>query len=178
MKRETQWTAGRIVLALAHKYWASQLIMTEFEVDGGRADFVTITKHHYLTEIEIKLTVLDWKKDLKKVKWDISRPCVSRFFYAIPETLKDAVPNVLPEGAGIMVVSAARNSMFRDRVSILRPAKRFKAQKISDQRIQRAWRNSYFRYWNQQINTLNQQRRELMKVTSSSQEQTRADKTL
>jgi len=151
------WTAGRIVLALAHRYWSSKLIMTEFEIDRDRADFVVITKHNYLTEIEIKVTAEDWKRDLKKRKWNGSRPFVSRFFYAIPETLRGMEPPGLPEGAGIMVVRAAR---FRDCVAVDRPAKRFKAQKISEKRIQRAYRNSYFRYWNQQMLLLRRQRTE------------------
>ena len=153
--KSTSWNAGRIILALAHRYWSSTLIMTEFEIDRDRADFIVITKHGYLTEIEIKVTAADWKRDLKKSKWNGSRPFVSRFYYAIPETLADMEPPGLPEGSGIMVVRGAR---FRDFVSVRRPAKRFKAQKISEKRIQAAFRNSYFRYWNQQMDLLRRQR--------------------
>ena len=52
------------VLAGLTRYlkWHQNAMMTEFLVDGGRADIVFITCSGYLTKVEIKISVSDWKQ--------------------------------------------------------------------------------------------------------------------
>lgn len=152
------WDAERIITALVGHYWINNTVMVEWEVDGGRADFVIISKARYLTEIEIKVTAEDWKKDLKKAKWTMAkRPHVSRFFYCVPRSLLEAMgsdPLILPPNAGILQVAAYVGERGRwDHVGVVMEAQRLKgAKKISAETIQAIYKAAYFRFWRQTLN--------------------------
>lgn len=61
------WHAGRMLFALARHFdWWSTKMITEFEIDGGRADLLLISKAGYATEIEIKISAKDWRIDQSK----------------------------------------------------------------------------------------------------------------
>lgn len=151
------WHAGRLIYAMAGYFdWSKHLMMTEFDIDGSQADLVFISKAGYATEIEIKVSLADWNADQKKHHWKIDRPHVSRFFYAIPETLENKIPDWIPAHVGIIVVFERPDSPYYryDGIRIVRDAKRMKALKIPDARIQTMFRNCYYRYWRQNFNTL------------------------
>jgi hypothetical protein len=171
----TTWHAGRILEALAHYFdWQRNFLMPEYEI-GGRADLVVITRARYVTEVEIKVTLADWRADAKKPKWSKKPPKVdhlpewqrpyelqshenllrrrahvSRFFYAIPESLADKIPADLPEGVGIVVAYNDPNySRWNgDRVRILREAVRRKSTPMSEDELARLMVTCYYRYWN------------------------------
>lgn len=156
MSARPSWNAGRIIFALARHFdWFQNTMMTEEYVDGGLADLVFITRAGQLTEIEIKVSKGDWTADKHKGKWKKPRPHVSRFFYAIPETLESKIPPpwMLPDGAGILVIRAGE---FRDTVDETVSAKRVRAKKIEPGRIADIHRRSYFRFWRAEINRLRQ----------------------
>lgn len=147
------WNAGRVLRAVSSyfpfdKHWT----MPEWEIDGGRADLAVITKSGYLTEIEVKTSISDWKADSKKDKWRRARPHVSRFFYAVPERLiADGIPAFVPPQAGILVVRELnQNQIWNDRRDIcleLRTAVRVKSQKISPEMLAAFHETAYWRYW-------------------------------
>jgi len=147
------WDEARIVTALVGRYWFNNTVMVEWEVDGGRADFVIISKSGYLTEIEIKVTAADWKKDSKKIKWiSALRPHVARFFYCVPDFLVEKAPANLDDDVGILAVGSRRRPRG-DWVSVRREAKRLKgAKKVSEETIRAIYKASYFRFWRQTLN--------------------------
>lgn len=145
------WNAGRILLALAkHFRWRENHLFTEFEIDGGRADLVILTRARYLTEIEIKISLSDWNADQHKSKFKHPRPHVSRFFYAIPETLENSIPDWIPPTAGIIVV---RHGQWprHDSCKEIRTATRVAAQSVPLKKVETMYRNYYYRYWYQEI---------------------------
>ena len=156
------WDAHRIITALVGRYWFNNTVMIEWEVDGGRADFVVISRARYLTEIEIKVTADDWKKDSKKIKWTTPlRPHVARFFYCVPHDLVDSAP-LLPDGVGILEVVGY---LRRDGVGVVREAKRLKgAEKISEDTIRAIYKAAYFRFWRQTLNLAWKERKILTKI--------------
>lgn len=146
------WNSGRVLRALSSyfpydKYWT----MPEWEINGGRADLAVITKSGYLTEIEIKISISDWKADSKKDKWSSPRPHVSRFFYAVPERLiADGIPGFVHPHAGILVVREIRATGWnpaRDLCLELRTAVRVKSEKISPEMLACFHETAYWRYW-------------------------------
>ena len=149
---ERPWNSDRIVAALASRFWFNNTVMTEWEIDGGRADLVVISKALYLTEIEIKVTATDWKKDGKKIKWTTPlRPHVARFFYCVPAFLVESAPPDLPEGVGILSIVTTRRGY--DRVREVRKAKRLKgSKKLTEKDVAAIYKASYFRFWRHTIN--------------------------
>lgn len=146
MATKNQWHAGRILFALSrHFSWWQHRMLPEFEVDGGRADLVVITRSNYLTEIEIKVSLSDWNADQHKDKFKRPRPHVARFFYAIPETLQDRIPDWLPPTAGVLVVS--NGGLGWDYVREVRAAKRLPAKKVDDQLVRKIEEACYYRFW-------------------------------
>ena len=72
------------------------------------ADFIYITKSGYLTEVEIKVDINDFRNDFKKKIYH-SSSMVSALYYAFPEELykkyKDEIHDKTAGIAGIIMVS-------------------------------------------------------------------------
>lgn len=72
------------------------------------ADFIYITKSGYLTEVEIKVDINDFRNDFKKKIYH-SSSMVSALYYAFPETLykkyKDEINDKTAGIAGVISVS-------------------------------------------------------------------------
>ncbi len=58
------------------------------------ADFVSLSKSGYLTEVEIKRSWQDFKKDFEK-KHHHDDPRVSYFYYCVPKSIKEKVMDAL-----------------------------------------------------------------------------------
>lgn len=71
------------------------------------ADLIYITKSKYLTEVEIKVDINDFRNDFKKKIYH-SSPLVSALYYAFPEVLykkyEDEIRERVKEIAGIITV--------------------------------------------------------------------------
>ena len=71
------------------------------------SDMFIVKNNGYIYEIEIKISVSDFKADLKKTKKHQSLQSgnfiPNKFFYCIPEAIKDQV--TLPKYAGLLTVS-------------------------------------------------------------------------
>lgn len=156
-----KWNAGRIMLACASYFkWIDNYMMPEFEFDGGRADLVFVTRSRYATEIEIKISLTDWNCDRDKAKWKQRRPFVSRFFYAIPETLKDKIPDWVSADTGIIVCYEGKS---RDFIRVARESKRVKANKVSEEYIRQMHLRCYYRFWLAELKRRRKFREELHK---------------
>ena len=131
---------GQIIQRLARYFnWRCNRMMPELEVDGGRADLAFVTPAGYLTEIEIKTSLADFRRDAAKAKWSKPRPHVSRFFFAVPESLVPAILPLLPDGAGLIALG--------DGTREVRAAKRRPAKRLTERQMQAIYDASYFRYW-------------------------------
>lgn len=147
-----KWHAGRMILALAkHFDWYQNTMMTEWFVDGGQADLIFVTRAGYLTEIEIKISLSDWNADQTKKKFQLPRPHVSRFFYAVPEPLIDRVPEWVSEEVGLLAVVERPTY---DSVREIRPAKRKKSVPLRGDEIARIYRNGHARMWSRELGRL------------------------
>lgn len=152
------WNAGRMLFALARywNWWETQMI-TEFEIDGGRADLVLVSKAGYATEIEIKVSRGDWRNDREKLKWMAhgwTRPHVSRFFYAVPAQLVSEIPEWVPNDAGILAVHAGLAARGADQVREHRAARRYTDRRLTDQQLAQIERAFYYRFWRQHMEVL------------------------
>ena len=74
------------------------------------ADIMVISQSRYCTEIELKISKSDLKRDHNKRKWKHDKYCryggeiIRRQFFGIPESLKDAIEFIPPQ-CGILIVS-------------------------------------------------------------------------
>lgn len=139
--------AGQIQISLASYFdWFSNTCVPQWEIDGGIADLLFITKAGYVTEIEIKCTMSDWNADADKSKWKRERPHVSRFFYAVPEKLADRIPEWVPQEVGIISLLECRKRGF-PLVRMIREAKRLKSKPFGAKEIAHIHARCYFRFW-------------------------------
>ena len=81
-----------------------------YSKDGGmyEADFITITKSGYLTEVEVKISISDFRADFEKQRYHDS-PHVNSLYYALPKELyqkhKEEIDNSCNKvGAGIILI--------------------------------------------------------------------------
>ena len=68
-------------------------------------DLLIVSKSGYLTEVEIKISASDLKKDVEK-KHGHKDDRIKNFYFAIPQKLhKDKYIEFIPENAGILIVN-------------------------------------------------------------------------
>jgi hypothetical protein len=147
------WHAGRIFFALARYFdYLTNHMISQFTIDGGIADLVFISRAGYATEVEIKISMADWNADQQKDKWAAERPHIARFFYAIPETLEDRIPQWLPAHSGILVCRrSGKSGRNFDQVSEIRAATRRPARKLPDRYRAKIHELAYYRFWRQEM---------------------------
>jgi hypothetical protein len=121
----------------------------------GEADYVWVSKNRYLTEVEIKVSVNDFKADGEKYKWkkNSSRlSMIKRFYYCVPEAIAGACRTILEESpideireAGLLIatIEKGRPNIQEVKPSRINPA----AKKLDDKQIDALWRLGYYRYW-------------------------------
>lgn len=119
-----------------------------------RADFIMVSKASFATELEVKISIGDWRKDLSKPKWVSMPDWITRFIYVVPEQL--GMPAWVPAQAGIWHVKAARVDHFSTQpdgyeIVVARAPHVLGRQKVSEAVVARWHRNLYYRYWEQRI---------------------------
>ena len=93
--------------------------LTGGPVSWGECDVVSITKSGYVTEYEIKTSVADLRRELKKERWknqtyteypdykgclDRFREAIKYYYIVVPDTLAEKAANLLPvPNAGLLV---------------------------------------------------------------------------
>jgi hypothetical protein len=76
----------------------------------GQPDVIGVTKGRYLTEVEIKRSISDFKADFKKphranrVFYMPNQP--RQFYYLVPQDLVEQVKTLLPNWAGLMTTDS------------------------------------------------------------------------
>lgn len=116
------------------------MVMPNIYLCGGEMDLAVLTRAGYLTEVEIKISVQDWKADAHKRKWDYpERKYVNRFYYCLgPGIPLDAVE--VPEQFGVLHVSP------NGRLQIHRKAQLLSKEKNASIRKQMMV-VAYYRFW-------------------------------
>ena len=96
-------------------------------------DMLIIRKSGIAIEVEIKISLQDFKADLDKKhhhKEELNR--ITYFYYAMPEILYNKCKNMIPENAGVIVCSRYHNNWTKKDTVVCRTVK--DAVKIKDAR--------------------------------------------
>lgn len=85
-----------------------QIVVPNVLLGSYEADFVTITKSDYLIEVEIKISISDFRADFKKKHYH-DAPEVNALYYALPKELYEKHKAEIEEscdkvGAGIILI--------------------------------------------------------------------------
>lgn len=86
-----------------------QIVVPNVLLGPYEADFITITKSDYLIEVEIKISISDFRADFKKKHYH-DCPKVNALYYALPKELYKKHKAEIDEscdkvGAGIILIS-------------------------------------------------------------------------
>jgi hypothetical protein len=82
---------------------------------GHEMDLFVLTKSNLVKEVEIKISVSDFRADFKKWHQHKSK-YVKEFYYAFPKELYDKVKDEVPEHAGIIICDRYANGRIYARI--------------------------------------------------------------
>jgi len=167
-KKPISWTAGAVQYSIAIQLdFFRYTIVPNIYLNLEEMDLAVLSPSKLLWEVEIKVTMDDWRRDLEKTKWtnSLPHPCnPARFYYAVPEKLvaKGAdgmytIPEWVPPTAGILAVVNRRKQTTQPDGSLLvedtpkcypvRVAKALHRNKLPDQYVDEMYRKLSIRYW-------------------------------
>ena len=72
-------------------------------------DMLILSKSNYATEVEIKISMADLKRDIHK-KHGHRHNHIARFFYTVPEDLQDKALMHIPDRAGLLICTKYNRS--------------------------------------------------------------------
>jgi hypothetical protein len=144
----TVFNERRAQVALAHYFdWLQNKVFRNVMALPWEMDFCVLTKANYLWEVEIKVSLSDWKVDQFKDKWASKlQGKVKRFYYCVPWTMVDKVPDFVPEDVGLLTLHVS-NDGKRLYVEEYRAAKDRKAEPANSDLVQRLLMTTYYKYW-------------------------------
>lgn len=141
-----------LALLVKHFDWEKNECFPNTHLFAWESDLVVLSASNYVTEVEVKVSIGDWRADLKKDKFQDKnfKKHIKRFFYAVPDTVYAqhlAKPVEMLDGAGILVFDQGYQ-----RFKEVREAKNtLGAIAIKDADRQRLLRSVYFRFHRQFI---------------------------
>lgn len=152
-------TERKIVKALNSLYFTGTQVNANniYLYANYESDFIRVTNSGYITEFEVKLSVADFKNDLKKKgyhglsKLEYIRQgyAANSFCYVMPKEIADKVE--IPEWAGLITahIYSGNESRFSGVIcDIVKNFKKIHTQKISQQQLFIIYRSLTARYWN------------------------------
>lgn len=103
-----------IEIALAYYFnWYQKLIVPNVFISGGHeCDLLVLSTSGYATEIEIKTSKQDLKRDKQKSHTHDSKK-IKYLYFAIPEKLEKDIA-LIPEKAGILIVEGGYVRKIKD----------------------------------------------------------------
>ena len=111
-------------------------------------DILIVTKNHYLTEVEIKISLSDLKADFKK-KHQHKDENIKNFYYAFPEEMKEKALELIPKECGILIAVEKKCSIpYRTIECYRKPKINKEAKPVNDIVLSKIYRLGYLRYWN------------------------------
>jgi hypothetical protein len=118
------------------------------------ADMLVITKSRFCTEIEVKVSMADWKQDQEKRKFTFSPdPRIKYQYYAAPRELALRHEELeLPQGWGVIAVRDPMTPFLSPYskapvVDVLKEAEARDARKVTDKELMILARLACFRVW-------------------------------
>lgn len=133
-----------------NNWWFDSETMLWKNIVNHECDMLIVSKNHYLTEVEIKISLSDLKADFKK-EHQHKDENIKNFYYAFPEEMKDKAIELIPEEVGILIaVKKHLNSgyEYRDIECYRKPKINKETKPINDIVLSRIYRLGYLRYWN------------------------------
>lgn len=115
------------------------------------ADMIVLQSSGFLTEIEVKISVADLRRDADKKKhamfFDPRRLVPQRLFYAMPADVAEKAADAVPAHAGIIIVRPCADTSY-NRARIVRAAKKnVAARKLTETEKFQLLRLGVMRYW-------------------------------
>jgi hypothetical protein len=166
--KPVKWTARAVQYAIAVQLdFFKYCIVPNIHLGGNDdMDLAILSPSRLLWEVEIKVTMFDWKRDLEKAKWteDHGDCTPARFYYAVPwklvpedDTGGRTVPNWLPHQAGVIAIGNTRSTktlsdgtqQITDKPSatIVRAAKPRHRTPLAERYVDEMYRKLSIRYW-------------------------------
>lgn len=109
-------------------------------------DILSVTKNNYLREIEIKISVSDFKADFKKKHNHEGN--IRQFYYAVPYYILDDIKDLVPEHAGILVAEYNTDLCESWRLKKYKKSVDNKSAKpIDEKMLNEIFRIGYLKYW-------------------------------
>jgi len=106
------------------------------------ADLFLISKARYATEIEIKVSLADWKADLLKKKHQ-NHKYLKHFYYAVPEILADKAPDGIDERYGLITIKQGNEDRLR--ATIVKHPQNLGGVKVPTSIVVRAFKSCYYK---------------------------------
>lgn len=106
-------------------------------------DILSVTKNYFLREIEIKVSVSDFKADFNKKHNHEGN--IKLFYYAVPYYILDKIKDLVPEQAGILVAVYENEhwQLKRHKKAIDNKL----ATPIDEEKLNKIFRIGYLKYW-------------------------------
>ncbi len=143
-----KWNAGDIELAVARCLYNPRTYLLLTNVSWGlgvhECDLLAMSGARYLTEIEIKVSVNDCRRDLSK-RHHHDNVKIKYLYFAVPDTIVSKCLPYIPERAGIIAVTDRGQYLHARR---LRPARAHAgARPLSEFEVSKLQRLGCIRYW-------------------------------
>ena len=150
----TYFESGSLVIVpkiSGNNWWFDSETMLWKNIVNHECDMLIVTKNHYLTEVEIKISLSDLKADFKK-KHQHKDKNIKNFYYAFPEEMKEKALKLIPKECGILIAVKKECGIPYRKIECCRKPKINKeAKPINDIVLSRIYRLGYLRYWNYRI---------------------------
>jgi hypothetical protein len=164
-------TESRMLVALASTFrWTKNLVIPRCCGLGQfERDLVVVTPAGYMTEVEVKLSLSDWKRDAEKTqrRWDYEpmREVRTtkfhdvehggrhrRFFYCVPLRLWETAQaklttEHLPAWAGVLTAERRAPDSKELWIREARPATQLGGRKLTDEECEGLRSTFYWRFW-------------------------------
>lgn len=153
-KKPIKLSEKDIILALTQKGnphdLSSHLVVPNVAWGLGihECDLLSVTKAGYATEIEIKISVADTKKDMDK-KHNHESNKLKYLYFAMPEDIYDKAKEFVPKRAGIYIVKAYmwRKQMRYKVIQKRKPKVNKDHRKLTDEEYVQLQRLAAMRYF-------------------------------
>jgi putative uncharacterized protein FNV0627 len=132
--------------AVKYKDETKRLGYRSENIVSHECDILSVTKNNYLREIEIKISVSDFKADFKKKHNHEGN--IRQFYYAVPYYVLDDIKDLVPEHAGILV--AEYNINLSESWQLKKHKKSIdnkSAKPIDEKMLNEIFRIGYLKYW-------------------------------
>lgn len=151
LRKINAWKMGEALTRTGAPFDARRLLVTPNVSFGWglyyEADLICVTSAAYCYEVEIKISAADLRADALKKKWRRPLdPRLKRFYYAVPDYLRDDAMKT-EDRFGVVRVYR-RNGDTRNYAEIIRPAKDLPGHRpATPEEISCLHRLNSLRYW-------------------------------